>query len=89
MHQAAQMQVSVADLPMTGEEILSPVKDFMRRVAEEMGKQPEDFKKYVSILEENMIDTVESLGLLTEAEMRKDLDFPLGLVKNILKKIGS
>jgi lipoate-protein ligase B len=39
----------------------------MRRVAEEMGKQPEDFQKYVSILEENMIDTVESLGLLTEA----------------------
>ena len=74
---------------MIGEEILSPVKDFMRRVAEEMGKQPEDFKKYVSILEENMIDTVESLGLLTETDMRKDLQFPLGLVKNILKKIGS
>ena len=83
------MQVSVADLPMSGEEILSPVKDFMRRVAEEMGKQPEDFQKYVSILEENMIDTVESLGLLTETDMRKDLQFPLGLVKNILKKIGS
>jgi hypothetical protein len=61
----------------------------MRRVAEEMGKQPEDFQKYVSNLEENMIDTVESLGFLTEAEMRKDLQFPLGLVKNILKKIGS
>lgn len=45
----------------------------MLRVAEEMGKQPEDFQKYVSILEENMIDTVESLGLLTEADMRKDL----------------
>ena len=73
MHQAAQIQFSVADLPMIGEEILSPVKDFMRRVAEEMGKQPEDFKKYVSILEENMIDTVESLGLLTETDMRKDL----------------
>ena len=73
MHQAAQVQFSVADLPMIGEEILSPVKDFMRRVAEEMGKQPEDFKKYVSILEENMIDTVESLGLLTETDMRKDL----------------
>ena len=58
---------------MTGEEILSPVKDFMRLVAEEMGKQPEDFQKYVSILEENMIDTVESLGLLTETDMRKDL----------------
>ena len=73
MHQAAQIQFSVADLPMIGEEILSPVKDFMRRVAEEMGKQPEDFQNYISILEENMIDTVESLGLLTEADMRKDL----------------
>ena len=73
MHQAAQLQVSVADLPMSGEEILSPVKDFMRRVAEEMGKQPEDFQKYVSKLEENMIDTVELLCLFTEAELRSDL----------------
>ena len=61
----------------------------MRRVAKEMGKQPEDFQKYVSIFEENMIDTVESLGFLTEAEMIKDLYFRLGLVNNILKKIGS
>ena len=52
-----------------------------------MGKQPEDFQKYVDILEENMIDTVESLGQLTEAEL-SNLKFPLGLVKNILKKIG-
>jgi hypothetical protein len=61
------MQASVADMQMSGEEMVSPVQDFMRRVAEEMGKQPEDLIKYVSILEENMIDTVESLGLLTEA----------------------
>jgi hypothetical protein len=67
------MQARVADLQLSGEEMVSPVQDFMRRVAEEMGKQPEDFQKYVSILEENMIDTVESLGFLTEAEMRKDL----------------
>ena len=61
------MQASVADLQMSGEEMVSPVQDFIRLIAEEMGKQPEDFIKYVSILEENMIDTVESLGLLTEA----------------------
>ncbi len=34
------MQASVADLQMSGEEIVSSSKDFMRRVAEEMGKQP-------------------------------------------------
>jgi hypothetical protein len=61
------MQASLADLRMSGEEMVSPIQDFMRRVAEEMGKQPKEFIKYVSILEENMIDTVESLGLLTEA----------------------
>ncbi len=61
------MQASVADLRMSDEEMVSPIQDFMRRVAEEMGKQPKEFIKYVSILEENMIDTVESLGLLTEA----------------------
>jgi hypothetical protein len=63
------MRASVIDLQMSGEETERPVKDFMRLVAEEMRKQPEDFQKYVSILEKNMIDTVESLGLLTEAEM--------------------
>ncbi len=83
------MQASVVDLQMSGEETERSVKDFMRRVAEEMGKQPEDFQKYVSILEENMIDSVESLGQLTEAEMFNYFDFPLGLIKNILKKIGS
>ena len=56
------MQVSVADLPMSGEEILSPVKDFMRQVAEKMGKQQENLRSYVSILEENMIDTIKSLS---------------------------
>ena len=61
------MQASVADLQMSGEEMVSTVRDFMRWVAEEMGKQPEDFQKYINILKENMIDTVESLGLLTEA----------------------
>jgi hypothetical protein len=57
------MQASVVDLQMSGEEILDyPVEDFMRQVAEKMGKQPEDFQKYVSILKEHVIDTVESLG---------------------------
>jgi len=32
-----------------------------------MGKQPSDFQKYINILEENMIDTVEDLSLLTQA----------------------
>ena len=52
---------------------MSHVKDFMHLVAEEMGKPPEDFQKYVSKLEENMIDTVELLCLFTEAELRSDL----------------
>jgi hypothetical protein len=35
-----------------------------------------------------MIDTVESLGQLTEEELRKDLNFPLGLVKAIIKSLA-
>ncbi len=77
-----------ADQNMGGDEIVRPAKDFLHRVAKNMGKQPEDFQKYVEILEENMFDTVESLNLLTEADLRY-LKFPLGLVKNILKKIAS
>ena len=34
------MQASVADLQMSGEEMVSPVQDFIRLIAEEMGKQP-------------------------------------------------
>ena len=83
------MQARVADLQMSGEETERPVKDFMRQVAEKMGKQQENLRSYVSILEENMIDTIKSLGQLTEAELREDLEFQLGLVKKILKKIGS
>jgi len=37
-------------------------KDFLLQVAQDMGKKPEDFKKYIDVLEENMIDTVESLS---------------------------
>ncbi len=83
------MQASVADLQMSGEETERPVKDFMPQVAEKMVKQQENLRSYVSILEENMIDTIKSLGQLTEAELREDLEFQLGLVKKILKKIGS
>jgi hypothetical protein len=64
-------------------------KDFLLQVAKEMGKKPEDFQKYIDILEENMIDTVESLRQLTEEEWRNDLKFPLGLVKKILKNLAS
>jgi len=64
-------------------------KDFLLQVAKDMGKKPEDFQKYLDILEENMIDTVESLGQLTEEELRKDLNFPLGLVKAIIKSLAA
>lgn len=64
-------------------------KDFIDQVARDMGKKPEDFKKYYDILEENMIDTVESLSQLTEEELWKGLGFPLGLVKAIKKNLAS
>jgi hypothetical protein len=35
-----------------------------------------------------MIDTVESLSLLSEKEMKNDLKLPIGLVKNIVKNLA-
>ena len=61
--------------------------EFLLQVAKVMGKKPQDFQKYIDTLTENMIDTVESLSLLTEEEMKNDLKFPIGLVKNIVKNL--
>ncbi len=54
-----------------------------------MGKKPEDFKQHINNMEESMIYTVGSLVLLTEEEWRKDLKFPIGLVKTIQKSLAS
>ena len=61
--------------------------EFLLQVAKVMSKKPQDFQKYIDTLTENMIDTVESLSLLTEEEMKNDLKFPIGLVKNIVKNL--
>ena len=31
----------------------------MHQVAKDMGKKPEDFQKYIDILDENMLDSVD------------------------------
>lgn len=36
-------------------------RDFLTAVAVAMGKQPAEFNKFVEVLEENFLDTVESL----------------------------
>lgn len=62
-------------------------RDLLFKIAKDMGKNPQDFKKFIEILEENMFDTVESLEMLTEDELKNDLKLPLGLVKQITKNL--
>ena len=62
-------------------------KDLIDSIAVEMKKKPEDFQKFVDILEENFLDTVESLQDVTD-EQWKDMGIPVGLINKIKKKIA-
>jgi hypothetical protein len=79
------------DLPPSGyqQDQNLHVKDFLLQIAKTMEKQPEEIKIYFKILEDKWICTINDLSLLTETELLHNLNFPLGLVKNIIKKIAS
>ena len=64
-------------------------KEFIHQVAKDMGKKPEDFQKYIDILDDNLLDSVEQLRELKEEDWRNDLKFPLGLIKAIMKNLSS
>ena len=51
-----------------------------------MNKTPEQMEKFITALEDNFLDTVESLKDLSDQDY-KDMGFPIGLVNKIKKRI--
>ena len=63
-------------------------RDFILQIATEMNRTPEQMKKFINLLEDNMIDTVESLKELSDQDY-KDMGFPIGLVNKMKKRLQS
>ena len=61
-------------------------KDLIDSIAVEMKKKPEDLQKFVDILEENFLDTADSLGDVTD-EQFKGMGIPVRIVNEIRKKL--
>ena len=55
-------------------------------IATEMKRAPEEINESITILEKNMIDTVESLKECSHKNL-KDLGLPLGLVNKIIQRL--
>ena len=55
-------------------------------IAAEMNRKPEQMEKFITELEDNMIDTVENMQELTDSNY-KDMGFPIGLTNKIKLKI--
>jgi len=62
-------------------------RDLLLRVAASMKKTEADFKKYIDVLEENFIDTVEAMRDVSDEQWRNDLAFPVGLINKIKKEL--
>ena len=63
-------------------------RDFILQVAIEMKKTPEQMERFINSLEENMLDTAESLKEVSDQDY-KDMGFPIGLVIKIKKRLQS
>ena len=61
-------------------------RDLILVIATEMNRTPEQMEKFIASLEENMLDTVESLRDLSDQDY-KDLGLPIGLVKKIKQRL--
>jgi len=55
-------------------------RDLILAVAVEMNRTAAQMEKFITALEDNMIDTGESMKELSDQDY-KDLGFPIGLVK--------
>jgi len=64
-------------------------KDFMFKIAASMSKPASEFQKYVDALEENFLETVDSLREVNDEQWRNDLKFPVGLINKIKKELTS
>jgi hypothetical protein len=61
-------------------------RDLILSIAGEMNKTAEQMEKFIAVLEENFLDTEESLRDLSDQDY-KDMGFPLGLVNKIKKRL--
>ena len=62
-------------------------REFMLLIAGQIGKSAQEIEKFITILEENFIDTAEALRDITDEQWRNDLKFPVGLVNKIKKQL--
>ena len=62
-------------------------RDLILSIATEMNRTPEQMEKFITSLEDNMLDTVESLKELSDQDY-KDMGFPIGLVNKIKKRLS-
>lgn len=62
-------------------------KDLILQIAVEMGKPPASFDKFIKKLEDEMLDTVDDIRNLSDADWNS-LQFPLGLVNKIKQKLS-
>ena len=58
----------------------------MLQIATAMNKRPEQMEKFISALEDNMIESAQDMKGLSGQDY-KDMGFPIGLVKKITQRL--
>ena len=53
-----------------------------------MNKEPQEIERWVEILDENEIDTIDVLRETTKEEL-KDIGFKLGTIKKIIQRLAT
>ena len=61
-------------------------RDLILAIAVEMNKTPAQMERFITVLEDNFLDTTESLKDLSD-DNYKDMGFPIGLVNKIKKHL--
>ena len=61
-------------------------RNLILSIATEMNKTPDQMERFITVLEDNFLDSVESLKDLTD-DNYKDMGFPIGLVNKIKKRL--
>jgi len=61
-------------------------KELLLLIAAEMNKKPSDFQKYIDELDNQMLESADDLKDVSD-EQWKQMNFPLGLVNKIKKRL--
>ena len=67
---------------------MSEAQTFLLKIANDMNKTEADFAKYLEALDENMLDTIDSLREVDDEQWRNDLKFPVGLINKVKKYLA-